>query len=106
MNQTTRKYRNKPTAGYASKAEAQRASDLKLMERAGLIKDLKEQVRFHLIPKQACERGVDYIADFTYTRLSTGEFTVEDCKGVKTPAYIIKRKLMKFVHGITISEVK
>jgi hypothetical protein len=86
------------------------------MLRAGAISDLKEQVKFELIPKQDGERACSYIADFVY-RFPVGidtvnggkryETVVEDVKSPisKTPAYRIKRKLMKFVHGITVVEV-
>ena len=45
-----------------------------------------------------------YIADFRY-KDHEGETVVEDTKGVKTPVWIIKRKLMLRVHGIRIREV-
>ena len=97
------KYRNVKTNGYDSKAEARRAAELELLERQGFIETLKKQVRFNLIPKQKGERAVDYVADFTY--FIDGRLVVEDVKGVKTPVYILKRKLMKFLHGIDIQEV-
>lgn len=106
-----KKYNNQKCMGYASKREAQRASELKLLERAGKISGLKEQVRFELIPKQIdelghlLERECSYIADFCYIDLATGKNVVEDAKGYKTPEYIIKRKLMLFMHGIRIKEV-
>lgn len=49
------------------------------------------------------ERAVKYKADFVYKE--NGETVVEDTKGVKTKDYIIKRKLMLWVHGISIREV-
>lgn len=97
------KFHSRNTNGYDSKREAARAVDLHLMERAGKITDLQEQVSFELIPKQAGERAVHYVADFTYWQ--GGSFVVEDVKGVKTPEYVIKRKLMLHVHGIRIKEV-
>ena len=56
-----------------------------------------------LCKKKLIERGVYYIADFVYYR--DGEYIVEDTKGVRTKDYIIKRKLMLYVHGIKIKEV-
>lgn len=88
---------------FDSKKEYNRYCELKLMERAGLIKDLETQKKFELIPKQDGERAVNYIADFVYTE--NGETVVEDTKGFKTKEYIIKRKLMKYIHGIEIKEV-
>ena len=79
--------------------------------RAGLISNLREQVRFELIPTQRdaagklIERAVHYVADFVYTDNETGQPVVEDVKGVRTKEYIIKRKLMHYVHGIALREV-
>lgn len=98
------KYHAKPTNGYASKKEAKRAYELRMMERAGLISNLREQVEFELLPKQDGERAVNYIADFTYFD-KDDRLHVEDVKGVRTPVYILKRKLMLFIHNIKIEEV-
>lgn len=89
--------------------ECQRYCELKLMQRAGLISDLQTQVSFELIPAQridgkVVERAVNYIADFTYNG-QDGVQVVEDTKGYKTPEYIVKRKLLLYVHGIRIKEV-
>jgi hypothetical protein len=97
------KYRAVRTNGYASKKEAARAQELQLMLKAGAISDLKEQVKFVLIPKQEGERECSYYADFVYQ--FKGETVTEDVKGMKTPVYRLKRKLLKHVHGITITEV-
>ena len=92
-----RKYRNKPTTGYASRKEANRAKELELLQKAGQISDLDSQVRFEIIPKQGGERAAHYIADWTY--IEDGELVVEDCKGVRTRDYVLKRKLMLWVHN-------
>ena len=89
---------------FDSKREAARWRELRLLERAGEISDLRRQVRYELVPKLPGERPVDYIADFVY-RDSGGNEVVEDVKGVRTPAYVIKRKLMLWRHGIRIREV-
>lgn len=88
--------------------ECQRYCELKLMQRAGVISDLQLQVPFELIPTQRidgklAEKAVNYIADFVYKQ--DGAQVVEDTKGYKTPEYIIKRKLMLYIHGIRIREV-
>jgi hypothetical protein len=89
-----------------SKKEAKRWMELCLLQRAGEISDLKRQVPFELIPKQEGERAVKYIADFVY--IERGKQVVED---VKSPAtrkkaeYVIKRKLMRYIHNIKIKEV-
>lgn len=94
---------------FDSKKEARRYIELKMLERQGEISDLNRQVKFNLIPtqkqgKKTVERACDYYADFVYRRRD-GCVIVEDTKGVKTPEYIIKRKLMLWVHGIRIQEV-
>jgi len=105
-----RKYRNKPTNGYASKKEARRAAELKLLQAAGTIAHLREQVRYELIPKQVgpndifFEHALTYTADFVYVD-SEGFEVVEDVKGHKTKEYVIKRKLMLFLKGIRIKEL-
>jgi hypothetical protein len=78
---------------FDSKAEANRYCELKLLQKANKISDLKLQVPFELVPKQKGERAVKYIADFVY--LENGINIIEDCKGIKTPLYIVKRKLTK-----------
>lgn len=88
--------------------EANRWCELKLLERAGEIKDLKRQVKFELIPKQEGERAVYYIADFVYED-SNGKTHVEDVKGYKKGGaynvFVIKRKLMLYIHRIKIKEL-
>ena len=107
-----RKYHNKilqtPEGIFHSVKEYDRWNELKLLQRAGKISDLQRQVRFTLIPSQRADNGkviefpVFYIADFAYTE--NGKQVVEDAKGAKTKEYVIKRKLMLFVHGIQIKE--
>lgn len=103
------KYHAKKSGGYDSRKEHRRANELRLMQRAGLITNLREQVSYELIPTQrgadgkVLERACDYIADFVYTD-KDGKTVVEDTKGVKTKEYIIKRKLMLHVYGIRIVE--
>lgn len=95
---------------FDSKKELLRYSELKLLERAGQISDLRRQVPFELVPRQivdgrVIERAVKYIADFTYWQ--NGQLVVEDVKSdaTRTDAYKIKRKLMLSVRGIRIKEV-
>lgn len=98
------KYRARRTNGYASKKESKWAADLALLARCGEISELQEQVKYELLPKQGGERAVHYVADFVY-RSKDGQLHVVDAKGFRTREYILKRKLMKFRHGITIEEV-
>ena len=112
------KYHAQKTGTHASKKEHGRAGELRLMESAGIISNLREQVRFNLLPSQygTCgtdfkgkevkvllERPLSYIADFVYEM--DGQTIVEDTKGVRTEVYKIKRKLMLFIHGIRIKEI-
>lgn len=96
---------------FDSQKEAQRYAELRLLERGKVISGLKCQEGFVLIPAQKDEAGklverpVTYVADFTYTDCKTGQRIVEDAKGFKTKDYIIKRKLMLYIHGIRIREV-
>ena len=106
---------------FDSKKEARRNAQLMLMQSAGAILNLQRQVKFILIPAQRepdtigpkggrikgklLERECSYIADFVYTDAKTGERIVEDTKGVRTKDYIIKRKLMLYVHKTKIREI-
>lgn len=112
------KYGAKRVGEHASQKEHDRANQLKLWQRAGIISDLREQVPYVLIPAQygtcgtdlkgkpvCIERACRYVADFVYTDNRTGQTIVEDTKGVRTKEYIIKRKLMLYLHGIRIKEV-
>jgi Protein of unknown function (DUF1064) len=86
---------------FASKAEMQRYWDLNLLERAGLIRNLKLQPVYEL--KVHGERVCKYVADFRYEE--NGKIVVEDCKGVRTAEYRLKKRLMKIIHKIEIKEV-
>ena len=104
------KYKNVKTVldgiTFDSKKEATRYAELMLLQRSGLIQNLRLQVPFELIPKQQGERSVKYIADFVYTE--NGETVAEDTKSEITranPTYILKRKLLLWVHGLRIKEV-
>jgi hypothetical protein len=107
---------------FDSRKEARRYQELTLLERAGHIQNLQRQVKYVLIPsqykvyerygkngqrlkdrKQLLERECSYIADFVYE--INGNVIVEDTKGMKTKDYVIKRKLMLWVHGIRVKEV-
>lgn len=87
---------------FDSQKEYIRWCNLRLLERAGKITDLKRQIPYELIPKQDGERACTYVADFVY--YEDGNLVVEDCKGFRTEAYRIKRKLMLLVHNIKIKE--
>ena len=109
---------------FDSRKEARRYTELKLLERAGKIKDLELQKSFELIPAQyedtgevytrgankgqpkrgkCIEKAVTYKADFVY--IEDGKTVVEDTKGFRTKDYILKRKLMLYIHRIRIREL-
>ena len=102
------KYRNKKVIldgiTFDSIKESTVYSELKLRKQAGDINGFERQVSYELIPKQNGERAVIYKADFVVTD-GDGTTTVIDVKGVKTRDYIIKRKLMLYIHKIRIKEV-
>lgn len=118
----TNKYRNQKTIvngiKFDSKKEAERYIELKEKADAGMIFHLRLQEPYELIPKMEldvprvgrkgrlnyCERAVIYKADFAYIN-NKGQEVVEDVKGMKTPEYILKRKLMKYRYNIEIKEV-
>ena len=94
---------------FDSKSEAQRYIVLKEMEKSGKIKDLRTQVVFELIPSLELdgrrEKGVKYIADFVYFK--DGKEVIEDVKSAptKTKEFVIKRKLMAYLHNKVVQEV-
>ena len=100
------KYNARPTVvdniRFASKKEAARYCDLKLLQKAGEISELELQPKYKIIvfDRLICS----YIADFRYRDCVSDELVVEDVKGVKTPAYRLKNKLMWAVHNIKIKE--
>lgn len=106
----TNKFSNRATGAHQSKKESRRSRDLHALESAGLIRDLREQVKYQLIPEQRdehgkiIERACTYIADFVYTG-ADGRLHVEDTKGMRTEKYRIKRKLMLLIHKIRVEEV-
>lgn len=113
-NNSKAKYKSKKTIidgiTFDSKKEAKRYSELKLLLKSGQITDLELQKEFILLPSRKGENGkvkersVKYKADFVY-RDKNGKQIVEDTKGFKTAEYIIKRKLMLYIHNIEIQEI-
>ena len=118
---------------FQSVKEGNRYSELNILQRAGKISNLELQKRYELIPaqyetvetgeyykvgakkgqpktKQVCiEQSVVYIADFVYQE--NGQTVVEDVKGFRDPSsatyakFVLKRKMMLWIHGIKIKEV-
>ena len=113
---------------FDSQKEYQHWRVLRLLEQNGKISNLERQVKFELIPSQrkestevykagpqkglpkpgeVIEKPCTYIADFVY--IENGKKVVVDTKGCKSGAaydlFVIKRKLMLYVHGIRVKEI-
>lgn len=96
---------------FDSKREANRYSELKMMEKAGIIASLKLQPEFKCMVngKKVCT----YKADFEYLMVDDigpqgqiGYYIVEDVKGFKTPVYRLKKKLVEACYpGTVIKEI-
>jgi len=102
------KFRNTPVTvegiRFDSKAEAKRWGELRLLERANQIRDLERQVTYRLeVNSELVSR---YVADFRYFDRARSEWVVEDVKGVRTPEFKLKAKLMKAIHRIEVIEVR
>lgn len=102
-------FNKKKTKGYDSKKESKRASDLKLLEKNGYIKDLQEQVKFDLQPsfkifdtkppfKEKTIRAITYTPDFYYYDNEKKKWVAEDVKGFKTEVYKIKAKMFQYIY--------
>jgi hypothetical protein len=105
--QGTRKYRNVPTVVdgicFASKREAARYQALAVLQRVGEIRGLECQPRYPLVVNGV--KVATYVADFCYAVAETGEFVVEDAKGVRTRDYVMKSKLLLALYGHQVREV-
>lgn len=114
QEQKKRKYGNKKVTidnvEFDSLAEARRYEQLKLMEQAGAISDLRLQPRYELQrgftdSAGVKQRAIVYIADFSYSE--GGLRVVEDVKGKAVAAYLIKKKLFLFKYfDLTFREIK
>lgn len=99
------KYRNTKVTlssglNFDSTKEANRYTQLKMLENAGEITALQMQVKFKLT---ACI----YNADFTYFDFNKKQFIVEDVKSVATrklTPFRMKKRMMKELYGIEILE--
>lgn len=119
------KYRNKITyvngVKFDSKKEAMRYLILKDRQDHNEINDLQMQVPYELLPavyeeqivhlktkdkvvNKCIQRAVNYIADFVYNDSKTGKQVIEDVKGRKTKEYLLKKKMMRAILGLTITE--
>jgi hypothetical protein len=88
---------------FDSKAESIRYQELKLLLKAGEIKDLVLQPEFELQPQfkkgKVNYRSIKYIADFGYYDIRKGYKVIEDVKGVKTKEFKIKQKMFEYKYN-------
>ena len=102
-----RKYHNTKTVAdgikFDSKLEAERYAQLKIMERAGVIRDLELQPSFELLPSFRKNgktwRKTVYKADFRYILCDGDRIIIEDVKGstaVITDVFRLKQKLFEY----------
>lgn len=101
------KYKNIRTVvdgqAFDSKREAHRFGELKMLERSGIITELRCQPKFPLMVNGV--KICTYIADFHYIG-QDGREVVEDVKGMRTATYILKAKLMIACYGVRVVEVQ
>jgi len=92
---------------FASKAEARRYQELRLLEKAGEIWNLKLQRSFVLdVPTDGDDEPIGASrADFAYNE-SERAYVVEDVKGFQTEISKFKLKLMAAVHGVNVELVR
>ena len=89
---------------FASKAEARRYQELRMLERARKITGLRLQPRYDLHVNG--QKIGTYVGDFEYVVRHGGTTVTEDVKGMKTPMYRWKKKHLKAQWGIEIQEVR
>ena len=108
-----RKYHNKKVEydGYTfdSIREKNYYIKLKLLEKAGKIKELELQKEYELQPSfklnNKTSRKITYRADFTYKTTEDDKLHVVDVKGFRTDVYKLKKKLFEYKYRIEIEEI-
>lgn len=83
---------------FSSKREAKHYEELKALQASGVVLFFLRQVPFHL------DGGVKYLADFVVF-FTDGSCEVRDVKGMRTPLYIAKKKMVEAKYPIEIQEV-
>jgi hypothetical protein len=86
---------------FASKRESAHYCLLRVRVAAGEITELVLQPRFPLVVEGV--KVGEYRGDFSY--VERGVFVLVDVKGVRTPVYRLKKKLVKALYGLDIQEV-
>jgi hypothetical protein len=84
---------------FQSKKEAQYYVQLLMLQRGGVVKDIKLQPRYLLQEKFKKNgknyRAIEYVSDFE-TTYSDGHIEIVDTKGVKTKEFLIKQKMFEY----------
>ena len=83
---------------FSSKKEARAYQNMELRKKSGDIVFFLRQVPFHLAG------GVRYVVDFV-TFNKDGSVHFVDAKGMKTPMYIAKKKIVEATYPIQIEEI-
>ena len=82
---------------------------LKLLEKAGKIKELELQKEYELQPSfklnNKTSRKITYRSDFTYKTTEDDKLHVVDVKGFRTDVYRLKKKLFEYKYRIEIEEI-
>lgn len=111
MRDTGNKYQNRTTVrdgkSFDSKKEAERYQELRFLQQANLIRNLRCQVPFDMTVNG--RRVCRYIADFVYEDVETSSTIVEDVKGYRKgcayQTFRIKARLLEACYGLTVQEV-
>jgi hypothetical protein len=97
---------------FHSAKEARRYGELKALQKARQIQNLKCQVPYVLSVRDSLGHAViigKYVSDFEYSKWDDFRdfhiVVVEDVKGFKTPLYRWKKRHVEAQYGITIREI-
>ena len=88
---------------FASKKEAKRYNELKILIMVDEITSLTIQPEYPIVING--HKICVYIADFKYWDRRKNAWVVEDVKGMKTPVYKLKKKLTQAMYKIKIVEI-
>ncbi len=83
---------------FASKKELKRYKELQVLQRCGEVLFFLRQVPLRLAG------GVKYICDYLVF-WANEDVTFEDVKGMRTPMYTVKKKLVESTYPIKIKEI-
>lgn len=80
--------------------EAKRCDELHLLLRAGEIEDLEQQPKFYFVingqqVKHPNGRRLAFTPDFAFMDRQSGRKIVEDAKGMRTEAYVVRAAVFR-----------